>query len=818
MSIGTAASPAASTGRIRHTALMLADAVLPPDVRPAGRPRAQPRVALLTGATGFLGRYAARALLRGTALRIACLVRADDADHARARLAAALASVGVTDPADLARVAAIRGDLAAPRLGLDPVRYDALAEEVDLVHHCAAEVNWARGYRQLRTPNVLGALEVVRFACAARAKPLTLVSTIAVCFAEGHGGAVDEDTDMLSHVGAMPLGYAQSKCVAESLVRQAAARGLPVTILRPALISGDSLTGDVNLDDLIAALVEGCAAAGVAIDVDWLLDCVPVDFVAEVLARLEAPEGSAPRVLHLVHDGARHWREVVLWMNLYGCPVKLVPTREWLDGAFVRGGTAGTRLYGYRRFFQGYGAGTAAPRPFEAYLEAHQRRVDSARTRAVLAALGIAVPPLDAALLRRYFERYRSAGLLPAGVPQRAAEAAHPIALGELQALLRDRARVATLRVADVRPLPFASANGILNEISSVRLGAAVGLRRYTLAVERPGRGAPLRLDALVKTKATDAVVEALTVELAAVCDVRLGELFDRHRRDLGLAGSHERELALYELRDPRLRRHAPRCFGTLRNGPAGLWTVVLEYVRDVDVRDVSAGLESWDPARLGAVVDGLASIHATDLTRLPAGTLAPERSTEKMLAMVPLWRALAGYAAERFGHWSPGLPALQHRLVATLGDWWPRLAGLPHTLIHNDFNPRNVALRSTWEGLRLCAFDWELAALGLPQRDLAEFLCFVAGERLRDERGVAALVERHRRALAAAGGGPIDAAEWRAGFALGLRQFVVTRVPMYALIHRFRPQRFLPQVARNAAALCEATRDWGPGDRLRAA
>jgi thioester reductase-like protein len=817
MSIGNAASPPASARGRRHAALMLADAVLPPDVQPAGPPCARPRVALLTGATGFLGCYAARALLRGTSLRLACLVRAENADDARARLLAALARVGVSDPAELARVDAICGDVAAPRLGLHPTGYDALSAEVDLVYHCAAEVNWARSYRQLRAANVLGALQIVRFACTARTKPLAFVSTIAVCFAEGHGAAVNEDTDMLPHVGAMPLGYAQSKCVAESLLRQAAARGLPVTILRPALISGDSLTGDVNLDDLIAALVEGCAAAGAAIDVDWLLDCVPVDFVAEVLARLEAPEAGAPRVLHLTHDSARHWREVVLWMNLYGCPVKLVPTREWLDGAFARGGTAGTRLYGYRRFFQGYAPGAATPRPFEAYLEPHQRRVENRRTRAALAALGVTLPPLDAALLHRYFERYRSAGLLPAGVPQRSTAATRPIAVGEFQALLRDRTRVARLRVADARPLPFASANGILNEISAVRLGASVGLRRYTLVVERPGSGAPLQFDTLVKTKATDEVVEALTVELAAVCDERLGGLFDRHRRDLGLAGSHERELALYELRDPRLRRHAPRCFGTLRNGPAGLWTVVLEYVRDVDVADVSAGLESWDPARLAAVVEGLASIHATDVTRLAPGTLAAERSTEKMLAMAPLWRALAGYAADRFGPWSPGLPALQHRLVATLGDWWPQLLAAPHTLIHNDFNPRNVALRSTWEGLRLCAFDWELAALGLPQRDLAEFLCFVAGERARDERTIAALVERHRRALAAAGG-MLDAAEWRAGFALALRQFVVTRLPMYALIHRFRPQRFLPRVARNAAALCEATRHWGPGDRLRAA
>ncbi len=822
MSTGIAASPPPEARRRRQSALMLADAVLPPDVRPDAPPSARPQVALLTGATGFLGRYAARALLAGTALRLVCLVRGSDDAHARARLLDALARVGVTDPALLDRVEAVCGDVAAPRLGLGQSAFDVLAAQVDLVYHCAAEVNWARSYRQLRAVNVLGTLEVVRFACAARAKPLAFVSTIAVCFAPGHGGPVDEASDLLAHAEAMPLGYAQGKCVAERLLRQAAARGLPVTILRPALISGDSRTGDANLDDLIAALVEGCAAAGAAIDADWLLDCVPVDFVAECLARVPAPPAPGLQVLHLAHDGARHWREVVLWMNLYGYPVKLVPVREWLDRAFARG-AAGTRLYGYRRFFQGGTAGDGRPRPFETYLEPHQRRVGSRRTHALLDALGVAIPPLDAPLLHRYFERYREAGLLPAGVAPGAASPDTAIAAADFEALLRRRTRVPDLRVVDARPLPFATANGILNEISSVRLGTRVGLRRYTLAVDRPGRRTPLRLDALVKTKATDAVLQALTVDLATVCDERLGALVDRHRDALGLARSHERELALYELRDPRLRRHTPRCFGTMRNSPAGLWTVVLEHVREVDTRAVGAGPEAWTPAALSAAVDGLAAIQSVGCgpaaARLAAtGWLAPERSTAQMIAMAPLWHALIGYASARFGEWCPVMPALQQGLVATLGEWWPRVLALPHSLIHNDFNPRNVALRATPAGPRLCAFDWELAAFGLPPRDLAELLCFVAGERAGDAAAIGALIERHRRALARASGSAFDPAAWRGGFALALRQFLVTRLPMYALIHRFRPQRFLPRVVRDAARLYGLTRDWDERPRLRAA
>lgn len=56
-------------------------------------------------------------------------------------------------------------------------------------------------------------------------------------------------------------------------------------------------------------------------------------------------------------------------------------------------------------------------------------------------------------------------------------------------------------------------------------------------------------------------------------------------------------------------------------------------------------------------------------------------------------------------------------------------LAAAPQTLIHNDCNPRNLCLRKTAleEGgnCRLCLYDWELATLDVPQRDVVEFLAF---------------------------------------------------------------------------------------------
>jgi thioester reductase-like protein len=773
---------------------MAADALLPDDIVPSGTPAAHPRTALLTGVTGFLGRYVARELLRTTSLTLVCVARADSAAAARARVVAALAGVGVTASELDGRVEVQQGDVAAPRLGLLPQVYAALAQRTDAVYHCAAEVNWARTYRQLRRTNVAGTLELIRFACLGRSKHLSFVSTIAVCYARNGPERIDEHTAMLPYVERMPLGYAQSKCVAESLLGAAAERGLPVTILRPALICGDTRTGESNLGDLIAALVEGCSAVGSAIDVDWLMDCVPVDFVARVLACLPVTDDAGLRVLHLAHDRARHWREVVLWMHLYGRPMKLLSTPEWIDRAFTRGGAAGTRLRGYRRFFQGVGHTADTVRPFETYLAPQQRRIDSGRTADLLARLGLAIPPLDAPLLHRYFAHYGAAGLLPSNAAYPREQ--EPMPAAAFTALLQRRWGLPELEVTSAQVQPFASVNGVLNEISSIRLGSHVGLARYQLSVRRPGMRA-LDLAVLVKTKARDVAMQRITVDLAALCDERLAVLFERFQDDLGLARSHQRELALYEIADARLRRNTPRCYGTLSDEAQQTWSVVLEYVGAAEWSNTG----DWSDAGIETAVRGVAAIHAIWYAREDAlramPWLAPEPTRSRMVEMSPLWHALRDYAARWFRGWGgDDLHTLHAELIDTIGDWWPQLDALPRTLVHNDFNPRNLTLRKTATGLCLCAFDWELAGIGVPQHDLAELLCFVGGR--LDAVRLTRLLELHRHHLERESGREIDPAMWRAGFALALQHLLVDRLPMYALIHRFRPQVFLPQVVRN--------------------
>src|SRR4030095_15685373 len=110
---------------------------------------------------------------------------------------------------------------------------------------------------------------------------------------------VDERHDAFADVDGLHFGYAQSKAVAESLVQQAAARGLRSRIYRPAFIAGDSRTGAFNPDDMLSRLISGCVRMGAAPDLDWRLDALPVDNVAAAVLALSAEpcEGT----WHLTH-------------------------------------------------------------------------------------------------------------------------------------------------------------------------------------------------------------------------------------------------------------------------------------------------------------------------------------------------------------------------------------------------------------------------------------------------------------------------------------------------------------------------------------
>ena len=122
------------------------------DGRPAPAvPATEVREVLLTGATGFVGRFMLRELLcLDSDLVVHCLVRAADAEHGLQRLRAAMQEAGIWDEALAARIRVVAGDIGEAHLGLGQTAFDDLARRIDAVHHFAAEVSLSTSYSAIR--------------------------------------------------------------------------------------------------------------------------------------------------------------------------------------------------------------------------------------------------------------------------------------------------------------------------------------------------------------------------------------------------------------------------------------------------------------------------------------------------------------------------------------------------------------------------------------------------------------------------------------------------------------------------------------------
>ena len=203
------------------------------------------REVLLTGATGFIGRFLLSELLRqNAALRVHCIVRAASATHGRERIRTALRQAEVWDESFEPRIDVLTGDIVDARFGLPAGQFDELGRRVDAVYHLAADINVQSSYRDIRRINTFGVRNVLELCLRGRFKHLFYASTMGV-FPQYFYGFANEFRDERIDDGMQPdpammkrmfptglLGYPWSKLTAEQALRFAQLAGMPLAIFR----------------------------------------------------------------------------------------------------------------------------------------------------------------------------------------------------------------------------------------------------------------------------------------------------------------------------------------------------------------------------------------------------------------------------------------------------------------------------------------------------------------------------------------------------------------------------------------------------------
>ncbi|MCI3930497.1 thioester reductase domain-containing protein [Streptomyces sp. AN091965] len=360
---------------------------------------ADPGQVFLTGATGFVGGFLLRDLMRSTGATVHCLVRGADEAAALDRLRSGLTWYGIWDDIDPDRLRVLPGDLSAPRFGLTDERYDRLAREVDAVYHAGATVNWLHPYQSLKAANVTGTEEALRLAALHRTVPLHYVSSTGVFAKAAPGGAGLTPEDPTGPPEELTNGYRQSKYVAEKIIGLAQERGLPVSVYRADVISGARTNGACQTRDFVWLSLKGSLQAGkVPTGANALFPMVPVDYVSAAVLELSRTADS--RTFHLFNPVAVSFADMVTQLRALGHVLDEVSWDEF--EATVRD-DRDNALFPTIDIFRAYM--TAG--------EALYMRVDVSATEAALAGTGITCPEIDAELFATYAEFFTEAGYFP---------------------------------------------------------------------------------------------------------------------------------------------------------------------------------------------------------------------------------------------------------------------------------------------------------------------------------------------------------------------------------------------------------------------
>ena len=243
----------------------------------------------LTGATGFVGQEVLSRFLARDDRQVFALVRADNDEDAAGRL-----------PAH-ERLTAVAGDIERGGLGLSAETAERLRGEVSTVLHCAASVSFDLPLEESRRVNVEGTRHMADFARSCRR--LERFSYVSTAYVAGEpGGLFREDELAVGQSFRNP--YERSKFEAEVALRSEGA-DLPLQILRPSIIVGESTTGRTSSFNVLYGPLKAFARGAIrAIPArrDSPVDIVPVDYVAD-------------RVYELVTDGENGTFHVVAGRN-----------------------------------------------------------------------------------------------------------------------------------------------------------------------------------------------------------------------------------------------------------------------------------------------------------------------------------------------------------------------------------------------------------------------------------------------------------------------------------------------------------------------
>jgi len=249
--------------------------------------------------TGFPGFIANRLLERLARQDCDFILLVQPALLGRAR--EEIARIAPLSGRDVDQFTFVEGDISEPRLALSAADLDLVQQQTTRVFHLAAVYDLAVPEPLAMRVNAGGTRNVVEL--ARKLPHLRQFHHVSTCYVAGKREGVILETELRHDAGYRNY-YEESKYLAELEV-ESAKSDLPVTIHRPAVVCGDSKTGETGKYDGVYYLIHYLLRWPSVLSTINIgnhkvsLNLVPVDFVVDAMAALAFDERAIGKTLQL---------------------------------------------------------------------------------------------------------------------------------------------------------------------------------------------------------------------------------------------------------------------------------------------------------------------------------------------------------------------------------------------------------------------------------------------------------------------------------------------------------------------------------------
>ena len=307
-----------------------------------GRAPNRGAVVLVTGATGSLGSHIVQKLAENpTVAQVVCINRESISVPILKRQQEGFLERGIKlAPGARAKLRVLGTDTAKPQLGLPPHEYTWLVQNGTHIIHNAWPMSWTRpisGFApQLQSMRNL--LDLAREMAISPGRDsvrvgFQFVSSIGVVGLSSEPRVAERRLPVSATV---PIGYGEAKWVCEALLDETLHK-FPTLfrphVTRPGQIAGSSTSGYWNTVEHLPFFIKSAQSLRAWPDLDGVMQWVPVDLSAAVMADLILNPNASHPVYHVDNPIGQPWKDMnrVLARAL-GIPdsTNIIPFKDWV--------------------------------------------------------------------------------------------------------------------------------------------------------------------------------------------------------------------------------------------------------------------------------------------------------------------------------------------------------------------------------------------------------------------------------------------------------------------------------------------------------